>query len=98
MKIRHEEVHWVLRASEAKNPARILDDILKMKDGHKPGEYLSHLNQVKKILGHMEENEFVDVEPMIDSDGAQVRDSYGPVWKYRLNYEGMAWKPNAIRW
>lgn len=98
MGIRYEEVYWVLRASEAKNPVRVLDDILQMKNGHESGEYLGHLNQVKKMLDYMEENELVDVEPMLNRDGAQVEDSYGPVWKYRLNSDGMASKPKAIVW
>ncbi|MBU0906970.1 MAG: hypothetical protein KKD18_04455 [Nanoarchaeota archaeon] len=98
-KIGANEVFWVLRANDPKNPARVLDGIFEAR-GDKPRtrQYITCLQHAKEILAAMCSRGYAEAIPRVDSKGEQVRDSYGPVFDYCLTNLGMRAKLPYICW
>lgn len=99
--VRLDEVYWVLRANEPKNPGRLVMDILESRgfdvDKLPVDQYLCRLDEVKSYLENMAVRELVDCKPLL-KDGQVVMDSYGVVNEYNLTAKGMMAKPPGIRW
>lgn len=99
--IEEVEVHWVLRANDPKNPARVLDEIFQARkvEGEIEGrEYEGCLFQVKDALEQMKRCNLVEALPKQDEGGCQEVDSYDLVYNYRLTAYGISDRPPYVCW